>query len=44
MSLSSPAENENMIAADPLDVMLRESEASGFPMERQSRFFGCASE
>jgi hypothetical protein len=44
MSLSSPAGNENMIATNPLNVMLSESEASAFPMARQSRFFGCASE
>jgi hypothetical protein len=35
---------EKTIATPPMDVMLSESEASVFPMERQSRFFGCASE
>jgi hypothetical protein len=44
MILRTAAENENRIATSPLDVMLSESEASAFPMERQSRFFGCASE
>jgi hypothetical protein len=44
MSLRSPAENENAIATNHMDVMLSESEASAFPMERQSRFFGCAAE